>query len=117
MKRCKTCGKLNWDGAKECEACHIPFIDKPVVTPQSGNQMNFPLIIGIILILVGVVLLVIDLIHIRINSMSILYMAAGGTLISTRTYHEQNDKAIEVLQSELNNLKDELKKLKEKNAD
>ncbi len=117
MKRCKTCGKLNWDGATTCENCHEEFVDKPVIIPDEGKGLNIPVIAGVILMLVGIIFFIIDIVHLKISTISILYMAAGSTLISTKAYHEYNDKKIEILQAEIHQMMKEIKELKEKNAE
>jgi hypothetical protein len=117
MKRCKTCGKLNWDGAKTCENCQEEFHDVPLAIPNQRKDINFSVVVGVILILVGIVLLVVGLFHATLSSLPILYLAAGITLLNVTYYHEKNDRMLEILRTDLQELRKELNELKEKNAD
>lgn len=119
MKRCKTCGKLNWDGAIECENCHNEFELKKVSPDMDReNQKSvFPDIVAGILTLVGVILFVIDLVHLRISSISILYIAAGINIFSFRFYQEKHNQKIKLLEFDIQRLMEQVEQLHKKNAE
>ena len=117
MKRCNLCGKSNEDDAMVCVSCNVPFDESMFIKRIESKGSKFPLIIGLILVLVGAVFLVVDVVNLKINSLSILYVASGATLLSTRDYHSKNDQMIEILQTEISKLKDQLKDIHKKNAD
>ncbi len=119
MKRCKTCGKLNEDDALVCENCHFEFETNALVSyKENEEEKSILLTLGAgILILVGIIFLVIDLVHLRFSSLTILYLISGINLFIFRFYQDQNDSKVALLNIEIDRLKEAIEKLNQKNAD
>ena len=113
MKRCKTCGKLNWDGAMTCENCQETFDVKQItpLTDKEEKKSSFPEIVGGLLILVGVVFFIYEIVRLRISAHSILYITVGATVLVFRMYQEKNDMKVRYLEHEIERLKDKIERI------